>query len=82
MMGALFFVVALLLTTRNGHRQPFAQALHASTADNNSPLQIDLGYEIYQGYSNASTGLNVWKGYVFEGEARSFVGIELNFCPF
>lgn len=29
-----------------------------------SSLQVDLGYEIYEGMSNASTGLNTWKGLV------------------
>jgi len=27
-------------------------------------LTVDLGYAIYQGYSNTSTGVDVWKGYV------------------
>lgn len=27
------------------------------------PLVVDLGYEIYEGYHNQSTGLNIWKGY-------------------
>ncbi len=25
---------------------------------------VDLGYEIYEGYTDAITGLNTWKGYV------------------
>jgi len=25
-------------------------------------LQVDLGYAIYQGYNNATQGLNIWKG--------------------
>ena len=32
----------------------------SSTASNN--LQVDLGYAIYQGYNNATQGLNIWKG--------------------
>lgn len=73
-MSALLLVVALLLIICNARlddrRQSFARALHtsqASTANRTSSLQIDLGYEIYQGSSNASTGLNVWKGYVWKG---------------
>lgn len=27
-----------------------------------SSLQVDLGYEIYQGYANATSNLNIWKG--------------------
>ncbi|KAL6253332.1 hypothetical protein RBB50_001055 [Rhinocladiella similis] len=71
-MSALLLVVALLLIICNARlddrRQSFARALHtsqASTANRTSSLQIDLGYEIYQGSSNASTGLNVWKGIRF-----------------
>lgn len=38
-------------------------ALHARQASSNpASLQVDLGYEIYEGVANASTGLNVWKG--------------------
>jgi len=25
---------------------------------------VDLGYEIYEGYTDTITGLNTWKGYV------------------
>ena len=28
-----------------------------------SDLVVDLGYELYQGVANSSTGLNIWKGY-------------------
>lgn len=31
----------------------------ASTA---TPLLVDLTYAIYQGYQNATSGLNIWKG--------------------
>ena len=27
-----------------------------------SNLQVDLGYEIYEGFANATTGLNIWRG--------------------
>jgi len=26
-------------------------------------LTVDLGYGLYQGYNNATSGLNIWKGY-------------------
>ncbi|KAL3294914.1 carboxylesterase type B [Colletotrichum asianum] len=29
-----------------------------------SPLAVDLGYAKYEGYSNATSGLNIWKGQV------------------
>lgn len=28
----------------------------------NQSLLVDLGYEIYQGYYNESTGLDTWRG--------------------
>ena len=38
-------------------------ALRARQASNSSSsLQIDLGYEIYQGYANSTSNLNIWKG--------------------
>lgn len=41
--------------------QPFKSALQRRQQSGNS-LRVDLGYEIYEGTSNATTGLNVWKG--------------------
>ena len=38
--------------------------LQVRQASNSSAsLQVDLGYEIYEGFANSSTGLNVWRGY-------------------
>lgn len=28
-------------------------------------LTVDLGYEVYQGWTNASAHLNIWQGHVF-----------------
>lgn len=36
---------------------------------------VDLGYEIYEGYTNTSTGLNVWKGCVQQWTST------LCYCP-
>jgi hypothetical protein len=36
-----------------------------TSPDDFSSLQVDLGYGIYQGYNNASSGLNLWKGIRF-----------------
>ncbi|KAF2729424.1 carboxylesterase type B [Polyplosphaeria fusca] len=49
---------------------PFAASFDAvkrqAAAHTNSTAQIvDLGYELYQGVANATTGLNVWKGIRF-----------------
>lgn len=35
----------------------------ASQGNGSSPI-VDLGYSVYQGYTNTTSGLNVFKGYV------------------
>ena len=35
-------------------------------------LVVDLGYELYQGVHNESTGLNTWKGYGMTLEVKSY----------
>jgi hypothetical protein len=42
--------------------QPFKHALHARQDVGNDNLTVDLGYGVYQGYANSSTGINTWKG--------------------
>jgi len=34
-------------------------------------LTVDLGYGIYQGYNNATSGLNIWKGCALMNQAAS-----------
>ena len=55
---------ALAAPSLSAHSKPFehlkGQASNTSAAD----LQVDLGYSVYQGVSNASIGINYWKGYV------------------
>jgi hypothetical protein len=43
--------------------QPFREALRYRQSTKNNALEVDLGYGIYQGSSNASTGINTWRGY-------------------
>ena len=46
--------------------KPYAaavQARQASNGSNSSKPMVDLGYEIYQGYSNSTSGLNIFRGY-------------------
>lgn len=40
-----------------GKRQNFENGL--------SSLVVDLGYELYQGVADDYTGLNTWKGYIY-----------------
>lgn len=41
---------------------PFAQVKHKRQLAGRNDLRADLGYEIYKGVTNISTGLNIWKG--------------------
>ena len=43
---------------------PFADALGKRQSTGSNNLTIDLGYAIYQGANNATTGINSWKGSV------------------
>lgn len=64
-MALLFAVISLLLSStvlgRHENAGPPGLALSKRTS-NASDLQVDLGYEIYEGYYNASFGLNTWLG--------------------
>jgi hypothetical protein len=42
--------------------RPFRHALNARQDAGNNSLTVDLGYGVYEGFSNASTGINTWKG--------------------
>lgn len=56
-------VAALVLPgiTALPHARPFDAVKRQSNGSSNS-LQVDLGYDIYEGVANASTGLNTFKG--------------------
>jgi hypothetical protein len=46
--------------------KPFAEALSKrwGTGGSTNNLTVDLGYEIYVGTNNATTGINTFKGFV------------------
>lgn len=45
--------------------QPFRHTLRERRGYGTSDaLTVDLGYGVYQSYSNSSAGINTWKGYV------------------
>lgn len=47
----------------NAQAVPQAASFPAGASTSSStPLQVDLGYAIYKGASNSTTGLNTWKG--------------------
>ena len=67
---------ALLLTNTlaappSPHSDPFknlarqATPKRQSSSSSNNSLQVDLGYEIYQGYHNSTSNLDIWKGIRF-----------------
>lgn len=59
-----FSFVVLAAATPSYNARPFATSLENRQSQNvDSSLQVDLGYDVYQGVSNTSTGLNTWKGY-------------------
>lgn len=41
---------------------PFSAFNARQVTTNGASLKVDLGYGIYEGYNNATTGLNVWRG--------------------
>lgn len=42
-----------------------AYRIQKRATGNSTGLQVDLGYSIYNGYTNTSSGLNIWKGIRF-----------------
>jgi hypothetical protein len=60
------FLVLVTCAVRSSNAynpRPYTNALRARQSTNaNSSLEVDLGYAVYRGYSNSSTGLNIWKG--------------------
>lgn len=69
LLHALIYVLALLSACdarprREYNSHPFASALQARQSEGtaNSSLQVDLGYAIYEGSFNSTTGLNNWQG--------------------
>ncbi|KAH4935915.1 carboxylic ester hydrolase [Parastagonospora nodorum] len=60
-------VVLTLLSAANAlpKSRPFDHALRARQDAGNDALTVDLGYGLYQGHTNASTGINTWQGIRF-----------------
>jgi hypothetical protein len=60
-LGLIAVVGAIPTITASPYGQPFATLKRQANPATKS-LQVDLGYEIYQGVANSSTGLNTYKG--------------------
>ncbi|KAK5124994.1 hypothetical protein LTR85_001184 [Meristemomyces frigidus] len=64
-MAFSFALVACLLLAVTSGRPQYADETRSALGEraaNGSALEVDLGYEVYEGYSNASFGLNTWLG--------------------
>ncbi|KAM0304066.1 hypothetical protein ACHAO8_011453 [Botrytis cinerea] len=44
---------------------PFKEVARARESSKDVPLKVDLGYAVYQGSTNKSTGINTWRGIRF-----------------
>lgn len=66
LVGALLGAASLAASAAVPLAQPFEHVKTKRQSQNSSSsgLEVDLGYEVYEGYNNATTSLNVWKGYV------------------
>jgi len=65
LVGAFLGAVSLAASAAVPVSQPFehVKAKRQSTnATSSSGLEVDLGYEVYEGYSNQTTGINIWRG--------------------
>jgi hypothetical protein len=64
-VGALVGAASLAASAAVPVAQPF-QHFNAKRQSTNvtgsSDLEVDLGYEVYEGYNNQTTGINIWRG--------------------
>lgn len=59
----LLLAVVAVAVPHTYQSQPFSKVVRARQAPSNGTgLEVDLGYGVYQGTSNSSTNLNVFKG--------------------
>jgi hypothetical protein len=42
--------------------QPFEKLLRQKQSPATDALDVDLGYAIYRGFANATTGIDTWRG--------------------
>jgi hypothetical protein len=62
--GLLAFASFVTAAPPLPHSKPFAQAYSKRQANGTSggTLQVDLGYEVYEGFHNSTSDINYWKG--------------------
>jgi hypothetical protein len=67
LVGTFLGAASLAASAALPAAQPFEHfkaKRQSSNATSNSDLEVDLGYEVYEGYNNQTTGINIWRGYV------------------
>jgi hypothetical protein len=67
LVGAFLGAASLAASAAVPIAQPFQHfnaKRQTTNVTSNSDLEVDLGYEVYEGYSNQTTGINIWRGYV------------------
>jgi len=42
--------------------RPYADVAKRQASYDSGDLEVDLGYSVYQGYNNATAGLNIFQG--------------------
>ena len=60
----LTLLLAAVSASPKFNSRPFS-AVYSKRQASPDPLTVDLGYEVYQGTSNSTNGLNSWLGYAF-----------------
>ncbi|KAH0282528.1 carboxylesterase type B [Aureobasidium namibiae CBS 147.97] len=63
-LGVFLSVVSLVASDVVPSPGPF-EHFKTKAATTDVGLSVDLGYEIYEGYNNQTTGLNIWRGIRF-----------------
>ena len=62
---ALACVQSVWCAPPRAHSKPFEHVKRQANSTSSSGLQVDLGYEIYEGYHNSTANINYWKGIRF-----------------
>lgn len=82
LVGAFLGAASLAASAAVPASQPF-EHFKAKRQSTNSSLEVDLGYEVYEGYTNQTTGINIWRGYVktrLTFLSMLTIGIKYSFC--
>lgn len=83
-VGVVLCFVAIFLGVhfqKQDHSHPYEHLLAFKTTSSDH-LVVDLGYEIYKGYHNQTSKLNIWKGYPYNSHhsSKSLTGPKNPLC--